>query len=273
MITIFQQRERRDGIVLKQVAIPAPCEDPSKVVAAYEGAISERTKLVLVSHVIFMTGAIQPVREVVAAARRRGVPAIVDGAHAFAHVPFRRADLECDNYSSSLHKWLSAPIGTGLLYVKRERIKDVWPLMAAAPAQDADIRKFEEIGTHPAAPVLAISEALAVHNGIGAERKFARLCYLRDRWARRLSDSDRVVLHTSLEPGFAGAFATVEVKGVDAAALCTHLWSRHRIFTAAIAHRQFQGLRVSPNVYTTLEEIDRFADAMEAVIAGGLPEA
>jgi selenocysteine lyase/cysteine desulfurase len=273
MITTFQQRERRDGIVLKQFSIPTPCVDPAKVVALYEQHMTPRTRLILVSHVIFMTGAIQPVREIVAAARRRGIPALVDGAHALAHVPFRRADLDCDNYSASLHKWLSAPIGTGLLYVKRDRIKDLWPLMAAGPEMDANIRKFEEIGTHPAANTLAVTDALGFHEGIGAERKFARLCYLRDRWALRLAANDRVVMYTNIKPGFAGAFATVGIDGVNSGDLASHLWKKYRIFTVAIVHPQFEGLRISPNVYTTLDEIDRFADAMEAVIANGLPKA
>jgi selenocysteine lyase/cysteine desulfurase len=273
MITTFKQRERRDGIVLKTFPIPAPCTDNAKVVTAYEEHMTEKTRLVLVSHVIFMTGAIQPVREVVAAARRRGIPAIVDGAHAFAHVPFKVSDLNCDNYSSSLHKWLSAPIGTGLLHVRRDRIKDVWPLMAAAKEQEADIRKFEEIGTHPAANTLAIAEALAFHAGIGAERKFARLVYLRDRWAARLAAHARVSIHTNLKPGFAGAFATVGIEGIKAPDLAAHLFTKHRIFVVGISHPQFEGLRVSPNVYTTVDEVDRFADAVEAAMANGLDKA
>ena len=240
MITTFKQRERRDGIVLKTFPIPAPCEDKAKVVAM---------------------------------ARRHGVTAIVDGAHAFAHLPFRLDELGCDNYSASLHKWLSAPIGTGLLHVKRDRIKDIWPLMAAPSEQDTNIRKFEEIGTHPAANTLAIAEALAFHAGIGAERKFARLVYLRDRWATRLAAHDRVSIHTNLKPGFAGAFATVGLDGIKSADLAAHLFTKHRIFTVGISHAQFDGLRVSPNVYTTLVEVDRFVDAVELVLAKGLEKA
>jgi len=194
----------------------------------------------------------------------------VDGAHALAHLPFRASDLACDNYSASLHKWLSAPIGTGLLHVRRDRIKDVWPLMAASTEMDANIRKFEEIGTHPAANTLAIAEALAFHAGIGAERKFARLVYLRDRWATRLSAHDRVTLHTNLKPGFAGAFATVGISGIKSSDLAAHLFAKHRIFTVSISHPQLDGLRISPNVYTTLDEVDRFVDAVEAVLANGL---
>jgi selenocysteine lyase/cysteine desulfurase len=273
MITTFTQRKRREGIVLRTFPIPVPCEDMARVVAAYEEHMTDRTRLVLVSHVIFMTGAIQPVREVVASARRRGIPVIVDGAHAFAHLLFRVSDLACDNYAASLHKWLSAPIGTGLLYLRRDRIKDVWPLMAASTEMDGNIRKFEEIGTHPAANTLAIAEALAFHAGIGPERKFARLVYLRDRWANRLAAHDRVTLHTNLKPGFAGASATVGIEGIKSSDLATHRFTKHRIFTVGITHPQFEGLHISPNVYTTVDEVDRFTDAVEAVLANGLEKA
>jgi isopenicillin-N epimerase len=271
MITTFQQRERRDGIVLKRFPIPTPCEDPAEIVRRYEANLTERTRLILVSHVIFLTGQVMPVREVAELGRMRGIPVIVDGAHAFAHLDFALPDLGCDYYASSLHKWLAAPHGTGLLYVKRDKIEGLWPLMAATEAQKADIRKFEEIGTHPAANALAIAEALTFHQGIGAARKLARLVHLRDLWAQRLRASDRVRFHTSLAPGFAGGIATVEVEGIDSAKLADWLWNTHKIFVVAIDHEDVKGIRVSPSVYTTPEEIERFCEAMEGVIAGGLP--
>ena len=274
MITAWKQRERRDGIVLRQFPIPVPCEDPGEIVRRFEERIGPRTRAVLVSHVINLTGQILPVREIVAAARRRGVPAIVDGAHAFAHLAFTRDELDCDNYSVSLHKWLLAPIGTGLLYVKRDRIREFWPLLAAPPEMDANIRKFEEIGTHPAAPALAIAEALSFHDAIGARVKEARLRRLRDLWATRLlAASDRVRLHTSLKPAFSSGLGCVQVEGIDTEALQAHLWTRHRIFTTAIRHDEFEGLRISPNVYTTLDELDRFGDAVEAAIRNGVAKA
>jgi selenocysteine lyase/cysteine desulfurase len=198
----------------------------------------------------------------------------VDGAHAFAHLAFSRDDLGCDNYAASLHKWLLAPIGTGLLYVRRERIREIWPLMAAPPEMDANIRKFEEIGTHPAAPALAIADALAFHDGIGSRVKEARLRYLRDTWAKRLlASSDRVRLHTSLKPAFSSGLGCVQVEGIDTQALGGHLWTKHRIFTVAIQHEDFEGLRISPNLYTTLDELDRFGDAVEAAIRTGVASA
>ena len=178
---------------------------------------------------------------------------------------------DCDYYGSSLHKWLFAPHGTGLLYVRKAKIAGLWPLMAAGEGQDADIRKFEEIGTHPAANELAIAEALVFHETIGAARKLARMVELREYWAEPLSRHERVRFHTSRKPGFAGGVATVEIVGVDSDALCTHLWEKHQIFTVAIKHADFEGLRISPSVYTLKSELDRFVAAMEGVVRDGLP--
>jgi selenocysteine lyase/cysteine desulfurase len=271
MITTFRQRERREGIVLKQFSIPVPAEDPADIVRRFEQRITPRTRLILMCHMINLTGQILPVREVVAMARRYNIPVLVDGAHALAHFDFKISDLECDNYSVSLHKWLFAPHGTGLLYVRRERIADVWPMMAAPEKMDDDIRKFEEIGTHPAAPYLAIAEALTFHQGIGGKRKEERLVYLRDSWTTRLLEHDRVYLHTSLQPGLACGIATVEIEGIDPGELTSWLFREHRIIVTPIKHDEFQGIRVSPSVYTTPEEIDRFVAAMEYVVEEGLP--
>ncbi len=271
MLTTFKQRERREGIVLKTFSIPVPAEDPASIVRRFEENITPRTRLILICHMINLTGQILPVRQVVAMARRRGIPVIVDGAHALAHFDFRISDLDCDNYSVSLHKWLFAPHGTGLLYVRREVIKEIWPLMAAIEEQDENIRKYEEIGTHPAANYLAIAEALTFHQGIGGKRKEARLVYLRDYWARQLLEHDRVRLHTSLRPGFACGIATAEVEDIEPADLAGWLWQKHHIIVTPINHEDFRGLRISPSVYSTLEELDRFVDAMRHVVRHGLP--
>jgi selenocysteine lyase/cysteine desulfurase len=271
MLTTFGQRERRDGIVLRKIRLPVPAEDPALVVRLFEEAITPRTRMILACHMINLTGQILPIRELNAMARRRGIPLVVDGAHALAHMDFTLAALDVDNYSASLHKWLFAPHGTGLLYVRRDRIRDIWPLMAAPETMADDIRKFEEIGTHPAANYLAIAEALTFHQALGGARKEARMVYLRDYWARPLLELDRVRLHTSLAPGFACGLANVEIEGVDPSALVDHLWKRHRIIAVAIKHAEFQGIRVTPSVYTQLEELDRFVDAMARVARQGLP--
>ena len=271
MINTFRQRVRREGIVLNQIRIPVPAEDPAEVVRLFEEAITPRTRVILACHMINLTGQILPVRELAAMARRHDLPLIVDGAHALAHFDFTLDELECDYYATSLHKWLFAPIGTGLLYVRRDKISDLWPLMAAPDRMKDDIRKFEEIGTHPAANYLAIGEALTFHQGLGSERKAERLVFLRNRWAERLMESDRVRLQTSLKPGFACGIATVQIEGVDTGDLRTYLWNDHRILTVPIRHAEFEGIRVSPSVYSTLEEVDRFSEVMEGVIRNGLP--
>lgn len=271
MITTFRQRERREGVILRQVEIPVPAEDPQQIVEIFREAITPRTRLILICHMINLTGQILPVRELAELGRRRGIPVLVDGAHALAHVHFRLPDLACDYYAVSLHKWLFAPHGTGLLFVRRDKIAGLWPLMAAPEGMDADIRKFEEIGTHPAANTLAIGEALTFHQGLGGARKEARMRYLRDYWAQALLSHDRFRLHTSLDPRFSCGIATVELVGVDSTKLADWLWNRHRILTVAIHHPQFQGLRISPSVYTLLEELDRFVEAMVYAARHGIP--
>jgi isopenicillin-N epimerase len=273
MLTTFKQRERREGIVLRQISLPTPAEDPARVVQIFEAAITPKTRIILVSHMIFLTGQVLPVRELVAMGRRRNLPVLVDGAHSFAHLAFTQPDLDCDYFATSLHKWLFAPHGTGMLFVRRDKIRGVWPMMAAPPEMDSDIRKFEEIGTHPAAPCLAIAEALSFTVGIGPQRKETRLRYLRDRWATRVVRTKGIRLHTSLKPRLSCALALVEIEGVDSGALADYLWDRHRIIVAAIKHDEFQGIRVAPSVYTAPADIDRFSEVLEAVAAKGLPRA
>ena len=270
MINTFLQRQRREGIVLKTFPIPVPAEDPAEIVRLFEQNITDRTRLILMCHVINITGQILPVKEVVAMARGKGIPVIVDGAHSFAHFDFVHEDLDCDYFATSLHKWLLAPHGTGLLYVRRDRIGDLWPLQAASEAQDDDIRKFEEIGTHPAANYLSIAEALTFHQGIGSIRKQERLRYLTRYWAEELMKNDRVRLHTSLREGMSCAIATVQIEGIDPGDLANRLWSESRIIVTPIKHEDFEGIRVTPNVYTTLPELDRFVDAMQRAAREGL---
>ena len=234
MITTFQQRERREGIKLNQFSIPVPAENDDEIVSLFEQNITPKTKLILMSHIVNISGQILPVKKVVQMARKKGIPVIVDGAHAFAHFSFNQEDLDCDYYTTSLHKWLFAPHGTGMLYVKKDKIKDLWPMMAAPETMDENIRKFEEIGTHPAANFLAIGEALTFHEGIGSDRKEARLKYLNDYWIDQLIDNDRVVLHTSRNPKYACAIATVELKGIAPNDLNAALWRDYRIITTPI---------------------------------------
>jgi isopenicillin-N epimerase len=245
--------------------VPPPSMDDLK--ERFERAITPRTRVIQVCHITNLTGQIFPVKDICRMGRERGIEVIVDGAHAFAHFPFKHSDLDCDYYGTSLHKWLLAPHGTGFLYVRKSKIAKLWPLMAAEPKQDADIRKFEEIGTHPAANHNAIAEALTFHEGIGIERKAARLRYLKDRWARRLEAQKGVRVLTPYDPRQSCGLANVSFEGVDPRKLGEHLFQRHRIIVTPIVHEEFSGIRVTPNVYTTLSEIDRFCDAVEKALA------
>lgn len=270
MLQTIRQREKREGVVLKTFSIPTPPKNKSELAKVYEQNITPKTKMILVCHVINITGQIMPVKEIVGLGRSRGIPVIVDGAHSFGQFPFSHADLDCDYFGSSLHKWLSAPIGTGLLYVRRDKIADLWPLMPPPDPKSADIRKFEEIGTHPTAPRLAIAEALTFYEGIGPARKAARLRYLRDRWAKRLAPQKGVVLYTSLDPDQSCAIGTVGIEGIKASDLSKHLFDKYRILTTPIEIEHINGIRVTPNTYTTIREVDRFGEVMERILREGL---
>src|SRR6266542_1948320 len=271
MLTTWRQRERRDGIVLKTISFPVPPASMDDLADRFRKAITPRTKVILVCHITNLTGQIFPVREICRMGRERGIEVIVDGAHAFAHFPFTLADLDCDYYGTSLHKWLLAPHGTGFLYVRKEKIPRLWPLMAAQAEMDGNIRKYEEIGTHPAANHNAIAEALTFYEGIGAERKAARLRFLFQRWAKRLERLPKVKILTPYDPSQSCGLASVAIEGRDPNKLVQYLWDRHRIIVTPIVHKEFSCVRVTPNVYTTLSEIDRFGDVMEDVIRKGLP--
>jgi selenocysteine lyase/cysteine desulfurase len=261
MLTGWNQRGRREGIVLKQISFKVPPPSQQYLVDQFRAAITPRTRVIEITHITNLTGQIFPVKEIVEMARPLGIEVVVDGAHAYAHFPFTRDQLGCDYYGTSLHKWLLAPVGTGFLYVKRDKIKGVWPLMAAGPDMDENIRKYEEIGTHPAANHNAIAASLAFHRAIGADRKIARLRYLRDRWAKRLlAESDRVRVLTPLDSPHAGAIALVGVVGMDMPKLGGWLLDKYRIVNTPIVHPEFSGLRITPNVYTTLDEVDLFAE-------------
>src|SRR5262252_3069474 len=255
MLTTFAQRERREGIVLKTISFPVPPPSTDDLYQRFERAITPKTRLILFCHITNRTGQIFPVRRICQMARQRGIPTIVDGAHAFSHFPYKISDLDCDYYGTSLHKWTYAPVGTGFLYVRRSKIASTWSLMASGKDQAGDIRKFEEIGTHPAANHNAISEALLFNESLGVERKAARLRYLRDRWAGRLAQNKKCrILHSTDPAQSCGIGFLAFTPGVDGASMREALWSKHGIVTPYIASEEYSGLRITPNVYTTTRE-------------------
>jgi isopenicillin-N epimerase len=268
-LAALRQREKREAIVVRALSFPVPLPSAAELVERFRGAITPRTRVILVSHMYYLTGQVFPVAEICRLGREKGIEVVVDGAHALAQLPFTRDDLGCDYYGATLHKWVMAPHGTGFLYVRREKIEGLWPLMAAtAEVRADDIRKFEQIGTHPAAVHNAAREALALHDLLGTPRKSARLRYLRDRWARRLARHPRVRLLTDLHPDMSCGLGTFTVEGMDPNAIAEALWDRRRIFVVAFFHEEFSGVRVTPSFYTRVEDVDLFAAEMEAILAG-----
>ncbi|MCU0229420.1 MAG: aminotransferase class V-fold PLP-dependent enzyme, partial [Bryobacterales bacterium] len=263
MLTTWDQRVRREGIVLKQAKFPVPPPGMDYLYKIIEEQVTPRTKVISLCHITNRTGQIFPIKRICDMARQRGIFTIIDGAHAFAHWPYTIDELGCDAYGSSLHKWMTAPVGTGFLYVKRDRIKDIWPLMAATERQRDDIRKFEEIGTHPVANRNAIAEAVIFHHSIGGERKAARLRYLRARWSDRLRKYPQVKLYTSDDPEQSCGIGTIDVEGMDLGKIASHLYAKWRIVTTNSGTQdEYRCMRITPNVYTT---------AMEEILTKGLP--
>ncbi len=278
MLTTWDQRMRRESIKVTRLQFPVPTTQDD-LYQRFEKAISPRTKVLHFCHVTNLTAQMFPVQRLARLARSKGIVTIVDGAHALGQFPFKLRDLECDAYGVSLHKWLLAPIGNGCLYVRREMIPKFWPLQAAPEQQDNDIRKFEAIGTHPWAIRAGLGEALAFHQAIGAERKAARLRYLTLRWANALKVHPRIRILSNLgEPAEIWAVAAVNIEGIDARSLARFLMNKYRIVVVPLVGGappnqvfDYQCLRVSPNVYTTLEEIDTFVAAMEDAMKNGVP--
>ena len=263
MLTTFRQRERREGIVLKTISFPVPPPSMDDLYQRFANAVTPKTKLILVCHITNRTGQIFPIKRICEMAHARGIPVIVDGAHAFNHFPFKISDLDCDYYGTSLHKWTCAPIGTGFLYVRKSRIASTWSMMASADTQGNDIRKFEEIGTHPAANFNAISDALLFNENIGIPRKAARLRYLRDRWANRLAQNPKCKILHSQDPEQSCGIGFLSFNGVDPAKMYAALWEKHGILTAHVPHEEYTGLRITPHMYSTVRDIDFFAEMVE----------
>lgn len=271
VLNAWKQREARDGVVLKQISFPTPPPGPAHLVRLFESAITPRTRVITFCHVTYTTGQIFPVKEICAMARARGIRTIVDGAHAFAQFPFRYADLGCDFFGSSLHKWLMAPAGTGMLFVRRELIPEVWPLNPPAPGTRDNIRKFEASGVGPFAIRSSITDAIDFHESVGVERKAARLRYLRQYWSKRVSRIPGVKLLHADDPRMACGLGALKLERVDSNALTAYLIKQHKIHVRArYVPGEFDCIRVTPNIYSTLEELDTFGDAMEAAVRAGL---
>ncbi len=271
MMRAWRQRVQRDGVVLKTISLPTPPEQLSQITAAFAKGITRKTKVIMLSHIIFLTGQILPVREICDLAHQHGIEVIVDAAHSFAHLDYKIPELGCDYFGTSLHKWLCAPFGTGLLWVKKEKIERLWPLLAPEDPRSPDIRKFEALGTRSFPIELGIAEAIHFHNGIGAKRKEERLRYLKNYWAQQISALPGVRLMTSLQPEQSCGLGNFGIEGIDPGKVCDYLFNKFKIYTTPIVHEEFKGVRVTPHVYTTLKELDFFVEVVSDIVKKGIP--
>lgn len=265
MIDMFALQARRHGMINRIVEVPLHPNSDTEIVDVYRAALTDRTRLLMVSHIVGGTGQVLPVKAICAMAHARGVPVMVDGAHSFAHLDFAIPDLGCDYYGASLHKWLSAPLGLGLLWVRRDRIPALWPMFGDASMADDDIRKLNHRGTHPIHSDLTLATAIAFHETIGAQRKLARLRHLHSYWTGKVSALPNVRLNTPADPARTCAIANVGVEGIAPAQLAATLMDQYGIYTVAIDRGTVQGVRVTPQLYTSIAELDALVAALSAI--------
>lgn len=263
MINAWKQREKRDGIVLKWLDFDIPMESDNEIINKFRAAITPRTRVFHITHMINWTGHIMPAKALCQLAREHNIDSLVDGAHTFGHLSFDIPDLGCDYFGTSLHKWLCAPFGTGMLYIRKARIKDVWPLLASPENQVENIRKFENIGTRSFATEQAIGSAINFHTAIGSERKEARLQYLKNYWVNKVKDLDKVRFYTSTKSNLSRALFNFGIEGMDAGAVHNQLFRDYKIHTSPIKWEKVNGPRVTPHVYTTLYDLDRLVEGIE----------
>jgi selenocysteine lyase/cysteine desulfurase len=265
MIHAWNQRALRDGIVYKQISFDFPIENDDAIVSAFEKAITPKTKLLHVTHIINWVGQILPVQKICAMAERKGVEVLVDGAHSFGLLDFNVPDLGCDYFGTSLHKFLSAPIGSGMLWIKKDKIEKVWPLICADKPNSSDIRKFENLGTRSFPIEQGIGEAIAFHTAIGSKRKEERIRYLKNYWATKVKNVPGVRIHTSLKDEYSCAIAGVTIDGLTPAELDQQLFAKYKIHTVGIVWENIRCVRITPHVYTRPADLDVLVDAITAI--------
>lgn len=267
MIHAWKQRELREGVKINWINLNLPIENDEVVIKAYVDATTSKTKIWHITHLITWTGQILPAAKLCAEARKRGILTIVDAAHSFAHLDFKISEMDCDYFGTSLHKWLCAPFGTGMMYVRKPLIEKTWPIFPNDKPQSPDIRKFESLGTRSFAPEQAIGQAIDFHNAIGGKRKQERLHYLKSYWCNAVTKNPRVKLHISMKPEYSCALGTFSIDGLDVGDIASKLFSEHGIHTVSIKWENVNAVRVTPHVYTTTKDLDRFIDAVGKIAA------
>ena len=265
MINAWKQRQSRDGIIYKQINFDLPIEDDDMIVNAFENAVTAKTRLIHITHVINWVGQIMPVKKIAAMAHKKGIEVLVDGAHSFGLLDFKIPDLDADYFGASLHKFLSAPIGSGMLYIKKDKIKNIWPLLCNDKPESDDIRKFETLGTRSFPIEQAIGEAINFHNAIGSERKQKRIHYLKNYWASKVKEISKVKIHTSLNPAYSCAICGVSIDGMTPSELDNQLFTKYKIHTVGIVWENISCVRVTPHVYTKLKDMDKLIRAIHEI--------
>jgi selenocysteine lyase/cysteine desulfurase len=265
MIQAWKQRVLRDGIVYTQISFQFPIENDEEIVSAFEKAITPKTKVIHITHIINWIGQILPVKKITAMAKKHGIETIVDGAHSFGLLDFKVPDLGCDYFGTSLHKFLSAPIGSGMLWIKKEKIEKVWPLVCNDKPNGTDIRKFETLGTRSFPIEQGIGEAINFHNAIGSERKEERIRYLKNYWASRVQNIPKVKIHTSFKDEYACAICGVSINGMTPGELDSALFNNYKIHTVGIVWENISCVRITPHVYTRIQELDKLVMGIEAL--------
>jgi len=265
MINAWRQRALREGIIFKQINFDFPIEDEETIVNAYAKAITSKTKLLHVTHMINWVGQLMPVKKIAKMAHARGIEVLVDGAHSFGLIDFKIPDLDADYFGTSLHKFLSAPIGSGMLWIKKDKIKNIWPLVCNDKPESDDIRKFETLGTRSFPIEQAIGEAINFHNAIGSKRKQERIHYLKNYWASAVKQNPKVKIHTSLNPKYGCAIGGVSVNGITPAELDSRLFNSYKIHTVGIVWENISCVRITPHVYTSLKDLDKLIRAINEI--------
>lgn len=268
MLDMFKQQARRFGIINKMVSVPLNPKSDEEIVELYEKAITPKTKLIMISHMINITGHILPVKKICNMAHSKGVEVLVDGAHTVAHIDFRISELGCDYFGSSLHKWLGTPLGAGILYVRKDKIKQTWPMFGESNFTDDNILKLNHTGTYPVAVNLAILHALAYHNKIGSKRKEERLRFLQNYWTSKVKNIGKIFLNTPDDITRSCAIANVGIEGIKPADLAKILLEKYKIWTVAIDSANVHGVRITPHLYTTTAELDQFVKALKEIAKG-----
>ncbi|MFZ9742802.1 MAG: aminotransferase class V-fold PLP-dependent enzyme [Chitinophagaceae bacterium] len=265
MINAWKQREKRDGIKLVWVDIPLPLENEEEIASYYTKAFTNKTKVVMVTHLINWCGQIMPVKKIADAAHQKGIEVIADGAHTLGHFSFNVPDLGCDYFASSLHKWMSAPFGSGVLYIKKEKIKNVWALLSNNEPDGTDIRKFESLGTRSFASEMAIGAAIDFHDVMGSQRKEDRLRYLKNYWVDQLKNHPKISFNQPAAKHLSCAIANISVAGKKPEEVSGELFTKYKIHAVAINWENIHGVRVTPNVYTSIKELDKLVGAIKKI--------